>query len=284
MFVATSNFKYEHLPHFISLGAGVQSSALALMYATGDLTPMPKAAIFADTQSEPNSVYKWLEWLEKELPFPVHQVTSGSLAEHETTISTQKSSGKKYRRNVVPMFGLNEDGSVGMLNRGCTVDFKINALRKKLRELAAIKRGEKKPQAVQVIGISLDEFKRMKPSREKWWVARWPLIEQRKSREHCLDWMRDKGYPTPPRSACVFCPFHTNREWRRLQKNEPEEFEKAVKFEQEVQAAHAQDEVMKSFPFLHKSCKPLNQVDFRSDVERGQQLLWDDECEGMCGI
>ena len=69
-----------------------------------------------------------------------------------------------------------------------------------------------------------------------------------------------------------------------MQKDEPEEFDRAVKFEKEVQDAHGQDECMKSFPFLHKSCKPLDQVDFRSDVERGQQLLWDDECEGMCGI
>jgi hypothetical protein len=28
----------------------------------------------------------------------------------------------------------------------------------------------------------------------------------------------------------------------------------------------------------------LDQIDFRSDVERGQMTLWDDECEGMCGV
>ncbi len=39
--------------NIISLGAGVQSSAMALMAAKGEITPMPDAAIFADTQSEP---------------------------------------------------------------------------------------------------------------------------------------------------------------------------------------------------------------------------------------
>lgn len=65
------------MKHIISLGAGVQSSTLALMAVHGEITPMPDAAIFADTQAEPQSVYKWLDWLEMQLPFPVHRVTKG---------------------------------------------------------------------------------------------------------------------------------------------------------------------------------------------------------------
>lgn len=38
----------------LSLGAGVQSSTMALMAAKGEITPMPDCAIFADTQSEPD--------------------------------------------------------------------------------------------------------------------------------------------------------------------------------------------------------------------------------------
>ena len=37
----------------LSLGAGVQSSTLALMAATGETEHRPDAAIFADTQAEP---------------------------------------------------------------------------------------------------------------------------------------------------------------------------------------------------------------------------------------
>jgi hypothetical protein len=54
--------------HILSLGAGVQSSTLALMAALGEVSPMPQAAIFADTQAEPRSVYEWLSWLTKQLP------------------------------------------------------------------------------------------------------------------------------------------------------------------------------------------------------------------------
>jgi 3'-phosphoadenosine 5'-phosphosulfate sulfotransferase (PAPS reductase)/FAD synthetase len=72
--------------HILSLGAGVQSSTLALMAAAGEVTPMPAAAIFADTQDEPASVYRWLDWLEKQLPFPVYRVTAGKSFNNEAAL------------------------------------------------------------------------------------------------------------------------------------------------------------------------------------------------------
>ena len=42
----------------ISLGAGVQSTTMALMAAQGEIGPMPDCAIFADTQGEPRKVYE----------------------------------------------------------------------------------------------------------------------------------------------------------------------------------------------------------------------------------
>ena len=46
----------------LSLGAGVQSTTMALMAAHGALTPMPDCAIFADTGWEPEAVYDHLDW------------------------------------------------------------------------------------------------------------------------------------------------------------------------------------------------------------------------------
>ena len=43
-------------PVVLSLGAGVQSTALALMAAKKVIKPMPEFAIFADTQAEPQYV------------------------------------------------------------------------------------------------------------------------------------------------------------------------------------------------------------------------------------
>lgn len=271
--------------HLISLGAGVQSSTMALMAAAGEITPMPKAAIFADTQDEPASVYRWLGWLEKELPYPVHRVTKGKLSEEAMRMRVSKK-GVTYARTDIPFFTLSPNGDLGKIpHRSCTADYKIKPIMQAARKLAGVKRGEKNPVVTQWIGISLDEIRRMKPSREAWSVSRWPLIEKRMTRMMCLDWMREHGFPEPPRSACVFCPFHGSKEWRRMQLQEPEEFQRAVQFERAVQIAKGNSpENFKSIPFLHRSCKPLDTIDFRSDVERGQLTMWDDECEGMCGV
>jgi hypothetical protein len=274
------------LPHFLSLGAGVQSSTIALMAAAGEITPMPKAAIFADTEAEPASVYKWLEWLEPQLPFPVYRVTYGSLTKRSLTKFVNRKTGRPYIKNMVPAFVKNQDGSKGIVGRRCTYDHKIIPITRKVRELAPIKRGQSHLGAVQWIGISFDEIHRMKPSRDKWSQHRWPLIEMEMTRSDCVKWMQKNGFPKPPRSACVYCPFHSDHEWRRLKNHEPAAFAVAVKFEQDLQALHSSPEVsnrMMSVPFLHDSLKPLGEIDFSEDTTQGQ-FKWGNECEGMCGV
>jgi hypothetical protein len=266
--------------HIISLGAGVQSSTMALMAALGEITPMPSAAIFADTQAEPASVYEWLDWLETQLPFPVYRVTAGNIEERELKLIKSKKSGRIYRKSGIPAFVK----GMGILSRKCTTDFKLKPIFKKAKELGSVKRGQKYVSVIQWIGISSDEVIRMKPSREPWAKNIWPLVDMNMSRSKCLAWMQKRGYPVPPRSACYFCPFHSDTEWRRLRDDEPHEFQRAIEFEQKMQAANAQDETAKGVPYLHDSTVPLADVDFRTDLEMGQGHLWGNECEGMCGV
>lgn len=277
-------FKYENLPHYLSLGAGVQSSALALMYAAGELSPMPKAAIFADTQAEPESVYRWLDWLEEQLPFPVHRVTKGDLGKTISVMRT-KADGSVYSESNIPFFAKDNVGNVtGFLKRQCTYQYKVRPINQQLRKLAKIKRGQAEVGAVSIIGISLDEFKRMKPAKEKWLVHRWPLVEQRYTRQKCKEWMQEKGFPAPPRSACTFCAFRHDKEWREMQVNEPEAFASAVEMDKALRKAKSENTEFEGTAWLHRSCRPLDQIDLRTDVERGQLTMWDDECEGMCGV
>lgn len=271
--------------HIISLGAGVQSSTMALMAAAGEITPMPKCAIFADTQDEPKSVYVWLDWLEKQLPFPVHRVTKGRLSDSSTRM-VRTEDGRLYSKTDIPFFTKNRiDGSQGkIVHRGCTRDFKLGPLLKKAKEIGEVKRGQKSIGVIQWIGISLDEIYRMKPSRDSWALNRWPLVEMKLSRHDCLRWMERAGFPVPPRSACVYCPFHNNAEWRRLKKHEPLEFAGAVNFEKRLQEAKARSNNFQHIPFLHRSLKPLAEVDFSTEEENGQENLFNNECEGMCGV
>lgn len=272
--------------HIISLGAGVQSSCMALMAAKGEIKPMPTAAIFADTQAEPKSVYDWLDWLEKQLPFPVYRVTKGSLSDAAIKMKVTRD-GRKFSTTNIPLFTLSSGGNKGKIPmRGCTYDFKIAPILKAQRQIAGIKRGQKTVGVIQWIGISLDEVRRMKPCREPWAKSIWPLIDARMNRHDCIKWMEKNGYPKPPRSACVFCPFHNNHEWRRLKTEEPKEFQRAVQFERDLQANKASTRNLSCTPFLHRSCKPLDQIDFSTDIERGQGELnyFNQECEGMCGV
>lgn len=330
--------------HTISLGAGVQSSTLALMAASGEVEPMPDAAIFADTQAEPQSVYTWLDWLEQQLPFPVHRVTVGNLEEYALKMKVTKD-GRRFSTTAVPVFTKNEDGTIGRItHRTCTRDFKIVPLIRKCRHLAgrqamtewrrrhkadldqwraykaylaATAKAEKDAKTAmplftgeqivpappympypseawrsmqedalvsQWIGISMDEIRRMKPSRDPWLKSRHPLIEKRMTRQSCLEWMADNGYPEPPRSACWFCPFHGPEQWIRLRDNEPDEWQKAIAFERTLQERKAQSANFKTVPYLTRYCIPLDQIDFMQSEVVSPGTLWQDECEGMCGV
>lgn len=268
------------LPNVISLGAGVQSSTMALMAAVGEITPMPIAAIFADTQAEPQGVYRWLDWLEPQLPYPVHRVTYGNLAEDALKLHTSKKSGKLYSKGGIPVFMQKPSGGKGLMWRRCTSDYKIEVIHRKLKELLGIKRATSAfPLVTQWIGISIDEEKRAKPPRQSWIVNRWPLLELGIDRQDCFDWMTKRGFPAPPRSACVFCPYHSDAEWLRLKTEEPEEFAKAVEWERRYQAAVAADEVTEGTPFLHDSLVQIDKVEFNIDKYQIHE-----ECEGMCGV
>ena len=270
--------------NILSLGAGVQSSTMALMAARGELTPMPDCAIFADTQAEPASVYAWLDWLEKQLPFPLYRVTAGNLEADELRIRTSGKTGKRYLKGSIPAFVLKDDGNRGLLGRKCTSDYKIVPIQRKVRELCGIKRGGRGVVLAKMwIGISTDEWHRMKPSRADYIENIWPLIEKKISRKQCLLWMKAHGYPEPPRSACVFCPFHGDKEWRRLRDQEPQEWQRAIEFERKMQAAQRDQEVLRSIPYLHQSCKPLDSVDIDTSPTDLQLDLFGDECEGLCG-
>lgn len=117
----------------ISLGAGVQSTTMALMAAKGEITPMPNCAIFADTGWEPKSVYEHLERLIPALPFPVHKVSAGNI--RDNIITSKNTTGGRFAS--VPWY--TENGGMG--RRQCTREFKVEPLERKQRKLLGYKKG-----------------------------------------------------------------------------------------------------------------------------------------------
>lgn len=269
----------------IGLGAGVQSSTMALMAAHGLIEPMPDCAIFADTQWEPRAVYDWLDWLEGQLPFPVHRVTGGDLrAEQLTARMRGYKDDDGGRWASLPYFVTVPDQSKeARVRRQCTSEYKIQPIEKFIRrELLGLEKGQRVPKGVTVEqwrGISADEASRMKPSGHKWMTVRYPLaMEHRMTRHDCLMWMFRNGYPVPPRSACIGCPFHSDHEWRQLRDTSPEEWRDACEFDDAIRKAGG----MRGETFLHRSCVPLRDADI--DDDQNQANLFGNECEGMCGV
>ena len=260
----------------LSLGAGVQSSTLALMINKGEV-PMVDAAIFADTGAEPKGVYDWLEWLTKQLSYPVYIVSKGNL--REDTINAVNG---KYKFLTIPVFSVDKKtGKKGLLRRQCTADYKILPVNQKVRQLLGLEKGEKRKKGTVVemlMGISMDEIYRVKPNRVKYITNNYPLIDLKMSRKSCMEWMEKNKYPKPPRSACTFCPFHNNEEWRKIKENK-EEWEKVIEFDKLIRTGTKTDDEV----FLHKDCLPIDQVNLE-DKKDDQIDLFNNECEGMCGI
>lgn len=222
------------MKHIISLGAGVQSSTMALMAAHGEITPMPECAIFADTGAEPQKVYEWLDWLEQQLPFPVKRVMKGDgLLKH--VIDAVE--GGRFAG--APFFTESKNGG-GRLRRQCTREFKIEPIERFIRrEILGLKHGQRAPKEVTVtqwIGISQDEIQRMKNPQNAFTAHRWPLIELRMTRTDCLRWMEAKGYPMPSKSSCTFCPYHDNALWREIKTADPQAWGQAVEIDRMIRS------------------------------------------------
>lgn len=262
----------------LSLGAGVQSTTLALMAAHGEVD-RPDVAIFADTQWEPRAVYEHLAWLRSPnvLPFPVHVVTAGSI--REAIRDRRKPAAGRVA--AIPWHITNEDGSAGMGRRQCSSEYKLMPIMREIRRLLGKGPRDKiAPGSVEVmIGISRDEAHRMKPARQAYMVNQYPLVWMGMRRHDCLQWLRRHEYPEPPKSACIGCPFTDDSRWRARQKI-PDEWADAVAADRDLRLGDAG--AMRGTEYMHRQRRPLDQVDFT--VDDSQPDLFGNECEGMCGV
>ena len=244
----------------LSLGWGIQSTTLAFMVALGELPPVD-VAIHADTGHESALTYafaeRWTGWLQ------AHGVV---VATHE-----KKNIIDKWGGMQLPAFTFGKKGN-GQIRRQCTHEWKIRPMRQWLQANREYQPVE------QWIGISTDEALRMRPSGVKYITNRWPLIEKNMRRRDCQRWLIEHKLEVPSKSACVFCPFHTTREWRET-RCIAKDWQQAVETDNLIRHARPPQDL-----YLHPSRKPLSEVDFRTEEERGQMCMWDEECTGICGV
>jgi len=258
----------------LSLGAGVQSSTLFYKILNNEIEPVD-CAIFADTGNEPKAVYDYLQHLTNLANFPIYIVSKGNIIDDSLAVA-EKGTNKGFL--TMPVKGVDENGKQVMGRRQCTNDYKIQPINKKIRELLGVKRLTGFNVEV-VMGISLDEIQRAKEPINKWQVNCYPLIENKITRHDCLEYIKLHEYKTPPRSACIVCPYHSNKEWLHMKENNPDEFQFAVDFDLKIRTTSSNG--VKNY--LHSSMKPLGEIDF-NQYKDPQYSLFDDECSGMCGV
>lgn len=275
----------------ISLGAGVQSSALYRMAVMGLIGPKPDYAIFADTQNEPYWVTDSVKELQKWGDIPIIVATRGELGDE-----IRKAAGIRDGRFAnIPFWtqsAENPDRSTPM-RRHCTSDFKIQVVQKTVRELLGLKPGERAAgrfKTEEWIGISIDEVQRAKPSRVDWIKTRWPLLyDIPMRRSEIQQWLEANGFSIPRKSACVFCPYRQPIEYANWRENEPEVFAEAVAWDELLRSgATGRLKGMQGEAFIWKDLKPLRELPSVEELESrddAQLDMFNDGCEtGMCGV
>ena len=257
----------------ISLGMGVQSTALYLMSSMGYKVPRADVAVFADPQAEHYKTYDMLEWL---LKWQKENDGIEIIVNRDRNIyeDHMKISPNKHIR--VPQIPAHTTPQ-GIALRQCTYEYKITPVVKSIRKLHGLKRGARMKPTETWLGISTDEIERMKESSLYNITYFYPLIYHRISRNDCIDFFKDNNFPVPVKSSCVFCPYHSNKFWKELHDEDGDAWKISVKVDKKIRKKHN----MKGEMYLHTSRKPLEDIDFQDDQ---LELFEGYDCEGYCGL
>lgn len=223
----------------VSFGGGVQSTALLVLAAQGQLEC--DAMLFANVgeDSENPDTLRYV----REVAMPYAKRHGIDLIELRRTRrdSTAESLYQRLTRPHSRSIGIpvRLAGSGAPANRNCTGDFKINVIAKWCKAHGAT---AKQP-TITMLGISTDEELRARndsgfaytrlgyPFLNILSGKQHPFLPRRMSRMDCINAIAAAGLPVPPKSSCWFCPHHRLSEWRNMRDRQPVMFAKACDLE-----------------------------------------------------
>lgn len=225
----------------LSCGAGMQSTALALMSCEnkkyGDnrhpLVPIYDAILFCDLGEEPRWVYDQVYFIQsacEEVGIDFYVLESDLYSHYMDKFG--------HSRVVsIPFWSVDEDGKKGKMMRNCTLEFKINIMQKFVRmNLLGYKKGQRTKQEDMKahemhLGFSIEEKKRCRDNPHKMFVNKFPLCELGLERKDNYAYIKDVWGLETKASACNFCPFHRNYFFRHLKNNYQEEYGKLIELD-----------------------------------------------------
>ncbi len=209
--------------YVMSLGWGVQSWTLAAMMALNQIERVDYL-VHADTKHERQGTYefreKWEPWL-GEHGLDIVTVTG----ERTDAVRDDWADGSV----LIPAFTINKEGGPGQVRRQCTHDWKITPIRRFVRSKLKERGVPVTPDVVRVaIGISRDEWHRMRDSDVAYITNVFPLIDARLTRLDCISWLQANDLPVPPKSSCTFCPYRSLASWKELKTTGGPDWQEAV--------------------------------------------------------
>jgi len=235
-----------------SYGGGVQSTAVLVLAAQGRL--QYDHFLFANVGEDSENPDTLEYFKDIALPFAAEYGLD--------LIEVRRSDKQTIRERIfsdkrdVPIPVRMESGAPG--NRKCTEMFKIKVVNRWFYD----HRNGSNNMTVG-LGISTDEIQRAR-SKEPEEIYKgltrkieYPLIDLHISRDECRKIVADAGLPTPPKSACYFCPLHHDLAWFELRQKRPDLFFDAVKIEKRLQQKR-EEYWGKDKAWMHRKLIPLD--------------------------
>ena len=265
---ATVNPEFQVL----SLGWGVQSFAIAAMMAR-DVLPRVDYLIHADTQHEMAGTYdfarRWTPWLGEQGLTVV--TVSGSRTDAVTRWNVDSV--------MIPALTVDrETAKRGQVKRQCTTEWKIRPIRRYIRAELESRGLALRPGIVESwMGISLDEWRRMRDSEVAYIVNEYPLVDLKITRAGCVAWLQEQGLEVPPKSSCTFCPYRSIASWKELKRQGGPDWEEALEVDATIRVKRPKAEL-----FVHPYRRPLPEAVTIPEDEGAAQLELELDLEHPC--
>ena len=114
------------------------------------------------------------------------------------------------------------------------------------------------PECVEMwMGISLDEWQRMRTAEVGYVKNVYPLVDRRLSRSYCVAWLEEHGLDIPPKSACTFCPYHNKDYWKKVKQAGGADWADAIAVDDGIREP---GKGTKYQLFVHPSALPLEEA------------------------